>query len=77
MPKSQLPAVETRNTRELGRGITYQLRPVLCGRAACKKQHGPYWYAYWTAGGRVRSAYIGKKFVTVEAKCPQKLLDNT
>lgn len=73
MPKSQLPAVETRNTREGGRGITYELRPTLCGKPGCKRLHGPYWYAYWTAGGRVKTAYIGKEFVRVEQKCPEKL----
>jgi hypothetical protein len=71
-----LPAVENRHTRELGHSITYELRPVFCGKRGCNKPHGPYWYAYWTQAGRVRTVYIGKKFVRVEAKCPQKLLDN-
>jgi len=68
------PGVENRHTRELGHAITYELREVPCGKRGCKGcPHGPYWYAYWTAGGRVRTVYIGKKFVRVEQKCPEKL----
>lgn len=44
---------------------TYQLEGVRCGKKNCHcvegKQHGPYWYAYWTEGGKTRSQYIGKK----------------
>lgn len=44
---------------------TYQLESVRCGKKTCHcaegKPHGPYWYAYWTEGGRTRSQYIGKK----------------
>lgn len=44
---------------------TYRLELVRCGRKTCKcvegQLHGPYWYAYWTEGGRTRSQYIGKK----------------
>lgn len=64
---------EVRHTRERGHGITYERKAVLCGKKGCEKLHGPYWYAFWTAGGRVRSVYIGKKFQTVESKCPERL----
>jgi hypothetical protein len=44
---------------------TYRLEEVRCGKKNCHcaegKLHGPYWYAYWTEGGRTRSQYIGKK----------------
>ena len=44
---------------------TYQLEGVRCGKKNCHcaegKPHGPYWYAYWTEGGKTRSQYIGKK----------------
>ena len=45
--------------------ITYQLQYRKCGKSACgtcrKGQgHGPYWYAYWREGSRLRSGYIGK-----------------
>jgi len=49
--------------RRVGRK-TYRLQRVRCGKAGCKcakgQGHGPYWYAFWTAGGRTRSQYIGK-----------------
>ena len=72
MPKKQAP-IKVKHTRERGRGITYELRPVLCGKSGCAKLHGPYWYAYWTEGGRVRTVYIGKKFQRVEQKAPARL----
>lgn len=50
---------------ELPTGATPQvgLRPqmVRCGKSTCGTcPHGPYWYAYWTEGGRRRSRYLGK-----------------
>jgi len=47
------------------RHITYQFQLRKCGKAACGtcregKGHGPYWYAYWREGRRLRSAYVGK-----------------
>jgi hypothetical protein len=36
-------------------------RLVRCGKAGCTRcPHGPYWYAYWTEGGRRRSRYVGR-----------------
>ncbi|GCF09158.1 hypothetical protein [Dictyobacter arantiisoli] len=45
--------------------ITYQLQYRKCGKASCStcrngQGHGPYWYAYWRVGSRLRSGYIGK-----------------
>jgi hypothetical protein len=44
---------------------TYRLERVRCGSKKCKcaagELHGPYWYAYWTEGGRTKSQYVGKK----------------
>jgi Family of unknown function (DUF6788) len=44
---------------------SYRLEHVRCGKATCKcsegKLHGPYWYAYWSEGGKTRSQYVGKK----------------
>jgi hypothetical protein len=74
---NKLPAVENRHTKEGGCSITYELRPVLCGKPGCTRHHGPYWYAYWTQGGRVRTVYIGKAFQRVSAKCPEKLTQKT
>ena len=46
------------------RRITYQLERVRCGKATCRcargAGHGPYWYAYWSEGGKTKSKYIGK-----------------
>lgn len=73
-PKVTTPSgIEVRHTRERGHGITYERKGVLCGKKGCNKLHGPYWYAFWTAGGKVRSVYIGKTFKTVEEKCPDRL----
>ena len=44
-----------------GSSVTYQLELVQCGKPKCRRWHGPYWYAYWSAGGRTRSLYIGKR----------------
>jgi len=33
-------------------------------RCAPGDLHGPYWYAYWSEGGRTKSQYIGKKLTT-------------
>lgn len=42
--------------------VSYRLEPVRCGRESCTRcPHGPYWYAYWREGGRLRSRYIGKE----------------
>ena len=45
--------------------MTYRLERVRCGSKKCRcasgELHGPYWYAYWSEGGRTRSQYIGKK----------------
>jgi hypothetical protein len=45
--------------------ITYQLQYRKCGKLSCGtcrdgQGHGPYWYAYWREGSRLRSGYIGK-----------------
>jgi hypothetical protein len=42
--------------------VTYRQERVRCGRAGCGQcPHGPYWYAYWREGGRLRSRYLGKR----------------
>ena len=48
-----------------GQHITYQLQFRKCGKPRCGTckhgaGHGPYWYAYWREGARLRSGYIGK-----------------
>ena len=50
--------------RKVG-AMTYQLELVRCGKERCHcatgKGHGPYWYGYWSSGGKTRSKYIGKE----------------
>ncbi len=48
-----------------GQHITYQLQYRKCGKASCGTckrgpGHGPYWYAYWREGSKLRSGYVGK-----------------
>ncbi|HET8910960.1 MAG TPA: hypothetical protein VFN23_05835 [Ktedonobacteraceae bacterium] len=45
--------------------ITYQLQFRKCGKSSCStcrsgQGHGPYWYAYWREGSRLKSGYVGK-----------------
>lgn len=65
--------LELRHGREGGRAVTYERKAVLCGKKGCNKLHGPYWYAFWSAGGRTRSLYIGKAFRTVTEKNADRL----
>lgn len=47
--------------KEARGGVTYRLEHVRCGKEGCTRcPHGPYWYAYWREGGKLRSRYIGK-----------------
>ena len=42
-------------------GVSYRLESVKCGKEGCKScPHGPYWYAYFREGKRLRSRYIGR-----------------
>ena len=41
--------------------VTYRRESVRCGKPGCTTcPHGPYWYAYYREGGRLKSRYIGK-----------------
>ena len=45
--------------------ITYELQYRKCGCPGCKchhgQPHGPYWYAYYRTGNKLKSQYIGKE----------------
>ena len=42
-------------------GVTYRLESVKCGKPGCNScPHGPYWYAYYREGNRLKSRYIGR-----------------
>jgi DNA-binding SARP family transcriptional activator len=50
--------------QDANRNITYRQQFTRCGKQRCQKcrqdiGHGPYWYAYWSEGGRVISKYVG------------------
>jgi len=66
------PASSTRATfcggigyKLMNNKVTYRQQFTRCGKQRCRKckegtGHGPYWYAYWREGSRLRSGYIGK-----------------
>ncbi|MEM1944107.1 MAG: DUF6788 family protein [Candidatus Caldarchaeum sp.] len=43
---------------------TYRQEYVKCGKVGCScakgKGHGPYWYAYWKEGSKLKKKYLGK-----------------
>ncbi len=42
--------------------VTYRLESVKCGKPGCKScPHGPYWYAYFREGSKLKSRYIGRE----------------
>ncbi len=42
-------------------GVTYRSEYVRCGKPGCRTcPHGPYWYAYYREGGKLRSRYLGR-----------------
>jgi hypothetical protein len=59
------PSGNKASVKKQVRQKTYRLQSVRCGSKRCRCAsgylHGPYWYAYWSKGGKVRSQYIGKK----------------
>lgn len=41
--------------------VSMRQQMVRCGKMGCTRcPHGPYWYAYWSEGGKRRSRYVGK-----------------
>ena len=53
--------LQTMLANHKGGHVTLELEGIRCGRAGCSKcPHGPYWYAYFREGGKLRSRYIGK-----------------
>jgi hypothetical protein len=58
LPKTGRPAADSKP--EVPSRATLRLELVLCGKAKCKRLHGPYWYAYWQVGRGTRKVYVGK-----------------
>lgn len=48
--------------------VSYRLESVRCGKEGCKScPHGPYWYAYYREGGKLKSRYIGRELPEAQA----------
>ena len=44
-----------------GPKVTFRQQAVRCGKPTCTRcPHGPYWYACWREGDKVRTRYIGR-----------------
>jgi hypothetical protein len=55
--------LETAGALTPGDDVSVSLREqwVRCGKPSCTRcPHGPYWYAYWSEGGRRMTRYVGK-----------------
>lgn len=55
------------------RHITYEQQYRKCGKASCStcrngQGHGPYTFAYWKEGDRLRNAYLGKQHIALPEK---------
>jgi hypothetical protein len=48
------------NNHEIPQNATIRQEHVRCGNPDCQQLHGPYLYAYWKDGKRLRKKYIGK-----------------
>ena len=59
------PAHEKLPGEAASRHYTYRREYVKCGKKGCScakgKGHGPYWYAYWREGKKLKKKYLGKK----------------
>ena len=57
---------------ETGPPVTYRLESVRCGKPGCTTcPHGPYWYAYFREGGKLKSRYIGKELPVAAEGAPR------
>ena len=44
-----------------GPSVSFRQQSVRCGKPTCTRcPHGPYWYACWREGGKVRTRYVGR-----------------
>ena len=48
------------NNHEIPQNATIRQENIICGNPDCQQLHGPYLYAYWKDGKRLRKKYIGK-----------------
>lgn len=58
--------------------VTYRLETVRCGKEGCKScPHGPYWYAYYREGNRLKSRYIGRDLSVETEEVEQQASDSS
>ncbi len=67
-----------REKKPIPENATLEQRFVKCGKPRCGTcakggpMHGPYWYAYWKDGTRVRTRYLGVKISEAQFQAKRK-----
>ena len=65
------------NEYEIPERATVRQELVRCGNPDCRHLHGPYLYAYWKDGKRLRKRYIGKTIGDLLVRKVAKKADTT
>ncbi|MDQ6864019.1 MAG: hypothetical protein M3044_09360 [Thermoproteota archaeon] len=65
------------NKYEIPENATIRPEHVRCGNPDCQQLHGPYLYAYWKDGKRLRKKYIGKTLDELLLRKVAKQADTT
>ena len=65
------------NKNEIPENATIRQEHVSCGNPDCQQLHGPYLYAYWKDGKRLRKRYIGKTIGDLLVRKAAKKADTT
>ncbi|MDQ6864233.1 MAG: hypothetical protein M3044_10450 [Thermoproteota archaeon] len=65
------------NKYEIPENATIRQEHVRCGNLDCQQLHGPYLYAYWKDGKRLRKKYIGKTLDELLLRKVAKQADTT
>jgi hypothetical protein len=65
------------NEYEFPENATIRQEHVKCGNPDCQQLHGPYLYAYWKDGKRLRKKYIGKTLDELLLRKVAKRADTT
>jgi hypothetical protein len=65
------------NEYEIPENATIRKEQVRCGNPDCQQLHGPYLYAYWKDGKRLRKKYIGKTIGDLVVRKAAKKVDTT
>jgi hypothetical protein len=65
------------NEYEIPERATIRPEHVRCGNPDCQQLHGPYLYAYWKDGKRLRKRYVGKTIDDLLLRKVAKKADTT